>query len=102
LLLRERLGWCYQPASSGVTAHPLPAPVSATDSLAAAAAGALVNPGKDEPGISDTALAERLGVGGRTIQRDIQALQAQGIQRRRRRSDRTRLVYAGIYRRFIA
>jgi integrase len=102
LLLRERLGWCYQPASSGVTAHPLPAPVSATDSLAAAAAAALVNPGKDEPGISDTALAERLGVGGRTIQRDIQALQAQGIQRRRRRSDRTRLVYAGIYRRFIA
>lgn len=84
LLLRERLGWCYQPASSGVTAHPLPAPVSATDSLAAAAAAALVNPGKDEPGISDTALAERLGVGGRTIQRDIQALQAQGIQRRRR------------------
>jgi hypothetical protein len=30
---------------------------------------------QDEPGISDTALAERFGVSGRTIQRDTQALQ---------------------------
>jgi integrase len=131
LLLRERLGWRFQPAPSGVTAHPLPAPASATASLAAAAAAAVANLGKvsaglpglarsghpaspaerrdaivqawrDEPGISDTALAERFGVSRRTIQRDIQALQTQGIQRRRHRSDRTQAHYAAIYRRFIA
>jgi integrase len=132
LLLRERLGWRFQPAPSGVTAHPLPAPASATDSLAAAAAAAVANLGevsaglpglarsgrpaspaerrdaivqawRDEPGISDTALAERFGVSGRTIQRDTQALQAQGIcRRRRRRSDRTQAHIAAIYRRFIA
>ena len=61
---------------------------------------------RDEPGISDTALAERFGVSGRTIQRDTQALQERGIQRRaadrRRRSQRTRAHYAAIYRRFLA
>jgi integrase len=60
---------------------------------------------RDEPGITDAALAERFGVSGRTIQRDIQALQERGIQRhtaeRRRRSHRTRAHYAAIYRRFL-
>jgi integrase len=47
-LLRERLGWRFQPATSGVTvvtaaAQPLPTPASATDSLAAVAAAALAN-----------------------------------------------------------
>jgi integrase len=53
------------------------------------------------PGISHTVLAERFGVSGRTVQRDTQALQAQGILRRRRRSDRTQAHYAAIDRRFI-
>jgi len=48
-LLRERFGWRFQPATSGVTvvtaaAQPLPTPASATDSLAAVAATALANP----------------------------------------------------------
>jgi transposase len=104
LLLRERLGWRFQPAPSGVTAHPLLAPTSATDSLAAVAAATLVNLGKvsaglpalarpsrpatpaerreaiaqawrDEPGISSTILAERFGVSRRNIQHDTQVLQ---------------------------
>jgi putative transposase len=129
LLLRERLGWRFQQAPSGVTAHPDPAPVSAADPLAAVAAlvnlaevsaglpglarssrpatpaerrNAIAQAWRDDPGISDTALAERFGVSGRTIQRDIQALLEQGIQRRRRRSHRTQAHYAAIYRRFIA
>jgi integrase/transposase len=130
LLLRERLGWRIQPAPSSGAAHPLPAPASASDSLAAVAAAALVNVGevaagpprlarssrpaspaerreaiaqawREEPGIPHTVLAERFGFSGRTIQRDTQALEAQGILRRRRRSDRTQAHYAGIYRRFI-
>jgi HTH domain len=36
---------------------------------------------RDEPGITDTALAERFGVSGQTIQRDTQALQERGTQR---------------------
>jgi len=116
-------------------AQPLPTPASATDSLAAIAAAALANledlpaglPGlarsnrpatpaerrdaiaqawRDEPGITDTALAERFGVSRRTLQRDTQALQERGIQRhaadRRRRSPRTRAHYAAIYQRFLA
>jgi hypothetical protein len=48
-LLRERLGWRFQPATAGVTvvtaaAQPLPTLASATDSLAAVAAGALAKP----------------------------------------------------------
>ncbi len=118
----------------GSTAHL----ASAGDSLAAAAAAALADrdgvpggmPGlvrsnrpaspaerrdaiaqawRDEPGITNAALAKRFGVSGRTIQRDTQALQAsqeQGIQRRardrRRRSHRTRAHYAAIYQRFLA
>jgi integrase/recombinase XerD len=139
-LLRERLGWRSQPATSDATvqtgaAQPLPPPASATNSLAAVAAAALAalpdlpagtsglaesNPPpspaerrdaiaqarRDEPGITDTALAERLGVSRRTIQRDTQALQEQGILRRtanrRRRSQRTRAQYAAIYQRFLA
>jgi integrase len=61
---------------------------------------------RDEPGITDAALAERFRVSGRTIQRDIQALQEWGIQGRsgdrRHRSQRTRAHYAAIYRRFLA
>jgi biotin operon repressor len=58
---------------------------------------------QDEPGITDAALAERFGVSRRTIQRDTQALQERGIQRRRRRnSHRTQAHYAAIYRRFFA
>jgi integrase/recombinase XerD len=61
---------------------------------------------RDEPGITDTALAERFGVSARTIRRDTQALQEQGIQRgpanRRRRSHRTQKQYAAIYQRFLA
>jgi transposase len=102
------------------------------DSLAAAAAAALVDrddapnatPGlaqsnrpanpaerrdaiaqawRDEPGITDTALAERFGVSRRTIRPDIQALQEQGIQRpRRRKSHRTQALYAAMHRRFLA
>jgi integrase/recombinase XerD len=116
-------------------AQPRSTPASATDSLAAVAAAALANledlpagmpglarsnrPGspaerrdaiaqawRDEPGITDTALAERFAVSGRTIRRDIQALQERGIERwaadRRRRSQRTRAQYAAIYRRFVA
>ena len=139
-LLRERLGWRVQPATSDVpvvtaAAQPLPTPASATGSLAAVAAAALANledlpagvaglarskrpaspaerrdaiaqAWRDEPGITDTALAERFGVSGRTIQRDTQALQERGIQRRaaarRRRSHRTRAQYGAIYRRFLA
>jgi transposase len=111
LLLRERLGWRFQPAPSGVTAHPLPTPASPTDPLAAVAAAALVNLGevsaglsslarssrpaspaerrdaiaqawRDEPGITSTALAERFGVSRRTIQYDFQALQERGLKRR--------------------
>jgi integrase/recombinase XerD len=116
-------------------AQPQPSPASVTHSLAAVAEAALANledlpagmsglsrsdrpaspterrdaiaqAWRDEPGISDTALAERFGVSGRTIQRDTQALQERGIQRgaadRRRRSQRTRAHYAAIYRRFLA
>jgi integrase len=116
-------------------AQPQPSPASATHSLAAVAEAALANledlpagmsglarsnrpaspterrdaiaqAWRDEPGITDTALAERFGVSGRTIQRDTQALQERGIQRRaadrRRRSQRTRAQYAAIYRRFLA
>lgn len=101
----------------------LPTPASATDSLAAVAAAALADledlaagvaslagsncpaspanrrdaiaqAWRDGPGITNTALAERFGVSGRTVQRDTQALQERGIQRRppdrRRRSHRTR------------
>jgi integrase/recombinase XerD len=138
-LLRERLGWRFQPAPSDaaavIAAAQLVAPLaSVTDSLAAVAAAALANleerpagmPGlarpdrpagpaerrgaiaqawRDAPGITDSALAERFGVSGRTIQRDIQALQARGIQRRaadrRRRTDRTQAHYAAIYGRFL-
>jgi transposase len=111
LLLRERLGWRFQPATSGIPAQPPPAPASATDPLAAVAAAALVNLGdvpaglprltrsghpaspaerrdavaqawRDEPGITSTALAERFGVSRRTIQYDIQALQERGLKRR--------------------
>ena len=61
---------------------------------------------RDEPGITDAALAERFGVSGRTIQRDTKALYERGVQRlaadRRRRSHRTRAHYAAIYRRFLA
>ena len=118
-----------------VAGQPVLTPASATDSLAGVAAAALADleelpagrpalarssrptsPGvrrdaivhawRDEPGISDTALAERFGVSGRTIQRDIQALQERGLQRRpvdrRRPSHRTRAHYAAIYRRFLA
>jgi integrase len=118
-----------------VAGQPVLTPASATDSLARVAAAALadleelpagrpalarssrpaspaerrdaiVQAWRDEHGISDTALAERFGVSGRTIQRDIQALQERGIQRRpadrRRRSHRTRSHYAAIYRRFLA
>jgi integrase len=116
-------------------AQPQPSPASATHSLAAVAEAALANledlpagmsglarsnrpaspterrdaiaqAWRDEPGITDTALAERFGVSGRTIQRDTQTLQERGIQRwaadRRRRSQRTRGQYAAIYRRFLA
>jgi hypothetical protein len=116
-------------------AQPQPSSASVTHSLAAVAEAALANledlpagmsglsrsdrpaspterrdaiaqAWRDEPGISDTALAERFGVSGRTIQRDTQALQERGIQRRaadrRRRSQRTRAHYAAIYRRFLA
>jgi hypothetical protein len=91
-------------------AQPQPSPASATDSLAAVAEAALANledlpagmsglarsnrpaspterrdaiaqAWRDEPGITDTALAERFGVSGRTIQRDTQTLQERGIQR---------------------
>jgi len=118
-----------------VAGQPVSSPASATDSLAGVAAAALADlddlpagrpalarssrpaspaerrdaiaqAWRDEPGISNTALAERFGVSGRTIQRDIQALQERGIQRRvadhRRRSHRTRAQYAAIYRRFLA
>jgi integrase/transposase len=142
-LLRERLGWRFQPATSGAIAvtagvQPLPTPASTTDSLAAVAAAALADledpedlpagmPGlarstrpvgpaerrdaiaqawRDEPRITNTALVERLGVSRRTIQRDTQALQERGIQRRaanhRRRSDGTRAHYGAIYRGFLA
>jgi integrase len=194
-LLRERLGWRLQPATSDGTvvtaAQPLATPASATDSLAAVAAAALADlevledlpagmPGparsnppaspterrdaiaqawRDEPGVTDSvlaerfrvsrqtiqreaqalqergiqrpsmasraerrdaiarawrdgpgitnaALAERFRVSPRTIQRDIQALQEQGIQRdpvnRRRRSHRTLAQYAAVHRRFLA
>jgi len=138
-LLRERLGWRFQPATAGATAvtaaRPRSTPVSAADFLAAVAAAALASledlpaglPGlarssrpaspaerrdaiaqawRDEPGITDIALAERFGVSGRTIRRDTQALQERGIRRRpadrRRRSHRTRAHYAAIYRRFFA
>jgi predicted HTH transcriptional regulator len=116
-------------------AQPQPTPASATGSLAAVAAAALADledlpagvpslagsnrpaspaerrdaiaqARRDEPGITDTALAERFGVSGRTVQRDTRALQERGIQRRpadrRRRSHRTRAQYAAIYRRFLA
>jgi transposase len=117
-LLRERLGWRFQPATSDAAvataaSQPQPTPASATDPLAAVAAAALANledlpagmPGpprsnrpagpaerreaiaqawRDEPGITDIALTERFGVSRRTIQRDAQALQERGIQRRRR------------------
>jgi integrase len=116
-------------------AQPQPSPASVTHSLAAVAEAALANledlpagmsglarsnrpaspterrdaiaqAWRDEPGITDTALAERFGVSGRTIQRDTQTLQERGIQRwaadRRRRSQRTRGQYAAIYRRFLA
>ena len=114
----------------GATAHL----ASAGDSLAAAAVAALADldgvpdgrPGlarptppatpaerrdaiaqawRDEPGITDAALAERFGISRRTIQRDTQALQERGIQRRagdRRRSHRTQAHYAAIYRGFLA
>ena len=139
-LLRERLGWRFQPATSDaavvtVAGQAVSTPASATDSLAGFAAAALadledlpagrhalarssrpaspaerrdaiVQAWRDEPGISAPALAERFGVSGRTIQRDIQALHERGIQRRaadrRRRSHRTRAHYAAIYRRFLA
>ena len=139
-LLRERLGWRFQPATSDVpvvtaAAQPQPTPASATGSLAAVAAAALADledlaagvpslagsnrpaspadrrdaiaqAWRDEPGITNTALAERFGVSGRTVQRDTQTLQERGIQRRpadrRRRSHRTRAQYAAIYRRFLA
>ena len=120
-----------QTLGEGATAHL----ASAGDSLAAAAMAALADlqgvpgdrPGparphrlatpaerrdaiaeawRDEPGLTDAALAERFGVSRRTIQRDTQALQERGIQRRagdrRRRSQRTRAHYAAIYRRFLA
>jgi integrase len=116
-------------------AQPLPTPASATGSLAAVAAAALADledlaagvpslagsnrpaspadrrdaiaqAWRDEPGITETALAERFGVSGRTVQRDTQTLQERGIQRRpadrRRRSHRTRAQYAAIYQRFLA
>jgi integrase/recombinase XerD len=61
---------------------------------------------RDEPGITDTALAERFGVSRRTIRRDTQALQERGIQRRaanrRHQSDGTQAHYAAIHRRFLA
>jgi integrase/recombinase XerD len=61
---------------------------------------------RHEPGITGTALAERFGVSTRTIRRDTQALQEQGIQRdpanRRRRSHGTEAQYAAIYQRFLA
>jgi integrase len=114
----------------GATAHL----ASAGDTLAAAAAAALAdrdgvpdgtpdlarnrpaNPAerrdaiaqawRDEPGITNTALAERFGVSPRTIRRDTQAFQERGIQRgaanHRRPSHRTRAHYAAIYRRFLA
>jgi integrase/DNA invertase Pin-like site-specific DNA recombinase len=138
-LLRDRLGWRFQPATSNaavMTATPQPRPTSAsaTDSLAAVADAALADledrpAGKpvlarssrpagpterrdaiaqawrDEPGITDTALAERFGVSRRTIQRDTQALQERGSQRRapdrRQRSHETRAHYAAIYQRFL-
>jgi integrase len=116
-------------------AQPQPSSASVTHSLAAVAEAALANledlpagmsglarsnrpaspterrdanaqAWRDEPGITDTALAERFGVSRRTIQRDAQALQERGIQRwaadRRRRSQRTRGQFAAIYRRFLA
>jgi integrase len=138
-LLRERLGWRFQPARADATVvtatQPLPAPASATDSLAAVAAAALAgsedlpagrpdlarsNPPtspaerreavaqawRDEPGVTDSVLAERFGVSRQTIQHDAQALQERGIQRptanRRRRSHRTRAQYAAVHWRFLA
>jgi integrase/recombinase XerD len=124
----SQLSVIEQALLEGPTAHL----ASAGDTLAAAAAAALADrdgvsdgmPGparsnrpaspaerrdaiaqawRDEPGITDTALAERFGVSRRTIQRDTEALQERGIQRRRRRkSHRTRAHYAAIYRRFLA
>jgi integrase/recombinase XerD len=118
-----------------VASQPVSTPASVTDSLAGIAAAALadledlpagrpalarssrpaspaerrdaiVHAWRDEPGISDTALADRFGVSRRTIQRDIQTMQERGIQRRaadrRRRSHRTQAHYAAIYRRFLA
>jgi integrase/recombinase XerD len=110
------------------TAHP----ASAGDSLAAAAAladldgvpdgmpglarsnrpaspaerqDAIAQAWQDEPGITDTALAERFGVSRQLIRRDIQALQERGIQRRtanrRHRSDGTQAQYAAVHRRFL-
>jgi integrase len=139
-LLRERLGWRFQPAPSDatvVTAAPQsqPTQASATDSLTMVAEAALADledrpagtsdlasssppaspaerrdaiaqAWRDEPRITNSALAERFGVSRRTIQRDIQALQEQGIQPRavdrRRRSHQTRAHYAAIYRPFLA
>jgi integrase len=58
---------------------------------------------RDEPRITDTALAERFGVSRRTIRRDIETLQEQGVQRRRRRKSKgTRAHYAAIQGRFLA
>ena len=117
-LLRERLGWRFQPAISDVPVvtaapQPLPTPASPTGSLAAVAGAALADledlaagvagparskrpaspadrrdaiakAWRDEPGITDTALAERFGVSGRTVQRDIQALQERASSAGRR------------------
>jgi integrase len=67
---------------------------------------AIVQAWRDEPGITNAALAERFRVSRRTIQRDTQALQERGIQHRppdrRGGSQRTRAQYAAIYRRFLA
>jgi transposase-like protein len=124
-----------RPIEQALLAGPTADLASAGDSLATAAAAALADqdgvpggmPGparsnrpaspterqdaiaqawRDEPGITGTALAERFGVSPRTIRRDTQALQEQGIQRgpanRRRRSHRTQAQYAAIYQRFLA
>jgi integrase len=119
-----------QTLSEGATAHL----ASAGDTLADAAAAALADrdgmpagvPGlarpshpanpaerrdaiaqalRDEPALTNAALAERFGVSLRTIQYDTQALQEQGIQRgpatSQHRSHQTQAQYAAIYRRFL-
>jgi integrase len=67
---------------------------------------AIVQAWRDDPTVTDTALADRFGVSRRSIRRDIQALQERGIQHpgasRQRRSHQTQAQYAAVHRRFLA